>query len=134
MFRGLDGFERDKPFLPWLMAIGRNTFLDWRKSSVREQRKIESMPLPEMPPSVEETALTRIQVQDVLNSLPPDARFLVEMRILAGLSFAELANLTGESEASLRSKICRILARLRQHLPVPERAKRADHSGGSHSG
>lgn len=115
----LKQFDTSRPFLPWLVTIGRNHFLRQARLSKREQSLPEDWDLPD-PGRVEEQAVTRQSLGDILRKLPEEARFLVELRIFQDLPFQEIAQITGQSEGALRVRYHRILQLLRTRFPKEE--------------
>jgi RNA polymerase sigma-70 factor (ECF subfamily) len=59
------------------------------------------------------------KVEEALLALGPREQAAVSMRYMEGLSFAEIAAVTGEREGTLRVVVSRALQRLRQRLAVP---------------
>jgi DNA-directed RNA polymerase specialized sigma24 family protein len=55
----------------------------------------------------------RHSASELLKTLNSRERFLVDLRIFQGLAFAEIAEITNENEATLRSRFFRIMGRLR---------------------
>ena len=51
--------------------------------------------------------------QELLKGLSEKERFIIEMRIFKELPFADISELTGESETSLRSRFFRVINRLK---------------------
>ncbi|HNX74169.1 MAG TPA: sigma-70 family RNA polymerase sigma factor [Candidatus Rifleibacterium sp.] len=112
MMLKLDFYEDDKRFSSWLMTVGRNLYFDECR---RETRRREI--LPEVAaghvPTPEEEVVVRHSAGELLQELTAPERFLVEMRVFQGVPFAEIADLTGEVEATLRSRFFRLMSRLR---------------------
>lgn len=112
IIRKLDSYDQDKKFSAWLMTIGRNLYFDERRRRVRQNEKQSEIVLPtQITP--EEEVVVRHSATELLKTLNSQERFLVDLRIFQGLAFAEIAELTNENEATLRSRFFRIMGRLR---------------------
>ena len=55
-------------------------------------------------------------VQGAISKLPPDMRVVIIMRELDGMSFKEIAEVTKQSEGTVRSTACRARKKLRELL------------------
>ena len=56
-------------------------------------------------------------MKPVLDELPDDKREIIIMRIWDELSFREIAELTGKSEAACKMKFSRTLKQLKESVP-----------------
>lgn len=112
-FERLDQYEVRRPFVSWLLGIARNLFYDHCRKNSRDRRE-PPPPDPERVGAIEETVLGNLSVEAILHSLPADARLLVELRIFRELPFADIGATMGVSEAPLRVRFQRVMARLRQ--------------------
>ncbi|HNW11401.1 MAG TPA: sigma-70 family RNA polymerase sigma factor [Candidatus Rifleibacterium sp.] len=118
----LDSFEEDRKFSAWLMTVGRNLYFDeCRRENRRRDFQPESMH--EHVATPEEEVIVRHSAGELLAALAPSERFLVEMRVFQAMPFAEIAELTGDVEATLRSRFFRIMGKLR--LEVEKNSSRA---------
>ncbi len=110
-FRKLDLFDVSRSFSVWLLTIGRNLYFDERRRSSFSEVPIEH--IERSTPSHEDEIIERQSARELLESLPDDARLLLELRIYRDLSFPEIAELTGEAETTLRVRFHRLMQRLR---------------------
>jgi len=113
-FTKISSFDRRQKFGPWIFRIARNSVIDhWRthKSTVDLEEAFEISSSTNIQRDFELQEKLK-QAQKILNSLPPDHRELVVMRLWDGLSYAEIAAITGRSEANLRVAFSRIMARI----------------------
>jgi RNA polymerase sigma-70 factor (ECF subfamily) len=103
MMRVIDKYEeRDVPFFAWLLRVARNVAVDY----IRSERLV---PVEEVRPeggaraaTVDPTASNwSEELREALDTLPPAQRQVLLMRHVAGLSPAEIADLTGKSEGSI---------------------------------
>lgn len=116
MLNKIDDFDESKKFSSWLMTIGRNLYVDQYRRKLRGE-EILAEDVSETPiADPEKEAVGKITVEELLKNLDIKERFIVEMRVFQKLSFAEISELTGEQETTLRSKFCRVMAKLRAIL------------------
>jgi RNA polymerase sigma-70 factor (ECF subfamily) len=112
LIKKIDYFDPQKKFSAWLMTIGRNLYFDECRKQVR-QRERQSEIAPPAQATPEEEIVVRQTASELLKTLSYQERFLVDLRIFQGMAFAEIAELTNENEATLRSRFFRIMNRLR---------------------
>ena len=112
-------FKFPKPFRPWLFAIAANRCrADFRKASLpvneaEPEHHVDSSGSPL--DSVVATETTTLVKRAVAN-LPTQQRNVVVMRIWNQLSFAEIAEVVGRTEGTVRSNMHHGLAALRKQL------------------
>ncbi len=104
---------------PWLVSIVSNEARQAVRS--RRRRRVREVPAidPESfggvpiatPPSADRTDLL-----DALERLAPEDRALIAMRYLAGLGSDEIAEATGRSAGGVRTRLSRLMTRLREDL------------------
>lgn len=105
-------YDSGKSFSNWLFSIGRNLAIDhWRRKNKLEE--IIRTPPAEPFSEPDREAIGRQSVESLLSSLPSESRLLLELRIFRELSFAEIADLIGETEVNTRSRFFRLMSRLR---------------------
>jgi RNA polymerase sigma-70 factor (ECF subfamily) len=99
----------------YLFQIARN---ELRRSTARERLK----PSPSITPDVFETKSSQSRREHselaaaALNQVAPDDRELVELKIFGGLTFREIAEITGLPQGTVASRYRRALAELRPWL------------------
>ena len=99
----------------WLVAIAANE----TRQSLRKQRRVTfTDPLAlEMPgPNDAADSIDLVDLQDALRSLKPNERSLLALRYVAGLDSTEIATQLGMTPSGVRSRLARLLERLRQDL------------------
>jgi RNA polymerase sigma-70 factor, ECF subfamily len=114
---------------PWLFRITRNLALN----RLRARRAAREEPLPEgdgyhesalrFPAFEDGTLAARERKRDLeraLGRLGREVREIVQLRYVENLTYAEIAAVAGGSEAAVRGKVFRALARLRTHLKEQE--------------
>jgi len=101
---------------PWLVAIAANE----ARRLVRRQRRrsvIElSVRVDERSVGDPAAAIDLVDLGRVLRSLAPDERALLAMRYVAGLDATEIGRHSGMSASGVRSRLARLLDRLRREL------------------
>jgi RNA polymerase sigma-70 factor (ECF subfamily) len=118
VIEALPGFqERGVPFGAWLFRIARNASIDFerarRATGTLDALVDEPDALPG-PAALVEQAVARARVHDALATLTPEQRDVVAYRFLAGLSPAEIGNLMGKREGTIRALQFRALQSLRR--------------------
>jgi RNA polymerase sigma-70 factor, ECF subfamily len=107
--RAIDGFDRRRPFRPWLHRIVVNRSLDWLRA--RGRRPEVAMEPPGTAAAAPEygDALSD-ELMEALRQLDPDERALVILRHLLGYRSSELAEmLSGQTpRMSLLRAVCGI--------------------------
>lgn len=132
-FRGLHRFQFRSTFSTWLYAIGANTCrnrlasLDYRLKSrtisigpspqrdvMRSAKDLED-PSPSPLAQLSRNERDRL-VQDAIESLPGESRTVVVLRDVEGLSYEQVAEITGYNLGTVKSKIARARQQLREKL------------------
>jgi len=115
-FRGGDGRA-------WLLKIVRNTCYTWLHVNRPLQDAAEFdenlFPSDSRVPNPEEAALQKDSdtlMQKALEKLPPNFREVIILRELEGMSYREIADITGLPAGTVMSSLSRARARLRQVL------------------
>ncbi len=124
-FAALKGFRRDASARTWLLSIARNRCID----HLRRERRApfddwdsdagaddHAHPGP-LPPEV---LLTRDDVSAALGRLGESERALVVLRFRHGLDYPELAEVFGVRQGTVRMRLSRALAAMRQELEARE--------------
>ena len=105
----------------WILAIARNVLRDWaRRGRLRRYVALGNLhDLEWDAPSPEERLLREEEVGrllDAVATLAPADRELIGLRYGSGLDGAEVAEILGVSEGSVRTRLWRALSRLRSVL------------------
>ena len=115
--RNLPDFRGSGSFAGWLFRIAHNVIRDLQRRRDPETISAEDCDAaPDPHPGPEERMLhaeRRAQLRDLVRRLRPEQRHLLALRYGAGLSFREIAAITGYSSGALRVRIHRILETLR---------------------
>jgi RNA polymerase sigma-70 factor, ECF subfamily len=101
---------------PWLMAVVANE----TRALLRKQRRrpvVELAIAGDGPVGDDPFAeIAQVDLANALHRLDPDDRALVALRYLADLDSTEIGALTGRSASGVRTRLSRVLARLRKEL------------------
>ena len=124
-FRYLGSYQPPRPFLGWLLGIARNVRCDLKPSlcvlidpdSLTEQ--VAGGPL------IEETAVARSEVESILAVFCASDKLIIELRLFQDLTYGDIGILIEQTEAYVRVRFHRILARLR--IIVQERRSMEHH-------
>lgn len=122
-YYALGRFRMDAPFKPWLLRIVANEARNRRRSAGRRDQLAVTVSgersSGDAAPSPEETALEheqRTALVAALNRLKESDRLVVACRYLMELSEAETAAALGWRAGTVKSRLSRALARLRDEL------------------
>ncbi|WP_427015531.1 RNA polymerase sigma factor [Pseudarthrobacter sp. P1] len=86
----------------WLVAIAKNKAIDHRRRAVRLPHPVSELPESADPRSAVGLGLEAAALWGVVATLPPKQRAAIGYHYLAGLPFARVAELLGNSEAAAR--------------------------------
>jgi RNA polymerase sigma-70 factor (ECF subfamily) len=101
------------PFGAWLLRVGRNAALD----HLRDQRTIALADVHAVDEPADDVAHERLEaLRTALAALPPDQRKVMLLRLIAGLSPAEIAVRMNRSEDAVHALQHRARRRLRREL------------------
>lgn len=128
-YYALSRFRAGAPFRPWLLQIVANEARNLRRSAGRraglELRLAEDRRRADAAPSPEAAVLAgepRRELVEALNELREADRLVIGYRYLLDLSEAETAKVLGCAPGTVKSRLSRALARLREALATAERA------------
>ena len=120
-WRGIRTFDVERPLRPWLVRILVNHVLKRRR-----RKLLWVVPLPEALPMIDALASVpefaagkaweRTEMRRALATLPGDGARVVILRFFAELSVAEVSEVLGVPEGTVKSRLHRALRRLREAL------------------
>jgi RNA polymerase sigma-70 factor, ECF subfamily len=120
-YRALKSFKTDQPFRPWLLRIVTNQALNRLKSAQRRTRLTgrltQEMMANQDAPSTERVAEEREQNERLLQAvrrLDANEQTLIALRYFLELSESEVAQTLGVPLGTVKSRLHRTLARLRE--------------------
>jgi RNA polymerase sigma-70 factor (ECF subfamily) len=126
-YRALGRFRRGAPLRPWLLQIVANEARNRRRSAARrdalalraaaEDRPGDAVPSPE---AALLTTESRARLLAAVNTLSEEHRLTVACRYFLELSEEETAVALGVRRGTVKSRLARALARLREELGAEE--------------
>lgn len=115
--RGLRSFRGEALFSTWLHRIALNAcYRALRERSNVAFDEIPELAAPDDPAHAGETAALRERLAWAMGRLPRDQREAVALRELSGLEYAEIAEILGVELGTVKSRIARGRAALRELL------------------
>ncbi len=117
----IDQFDPNKGTIrSWLYEIARNTVVDHYRTSRPQQSIEDAWELPSNDDLLgrADVALSFERVRPYLQSLSSEQREIIMMRIWQEMSYAEIAEALGKSEASCKMAYSRGIATLRKSVPL----------------
>lgn len=122
VFRGILVFDGGPAqFRAWVYRIARNLIVDERRAAARRPDTFPTEParLIEQRSAVDHDHVAEVGgVTQMLEGVPDDQRDVLIMRIVAGLSVAEVAEVLGKRPGAVRALQHRGLERLRRELSM----------------
>ncbi len=115
-------YQFPRPFKPWLYAIALNKCrADFRRPGRPTVELEHDSPIVPFAPDAApaDAAIageTAELVARAVHALPPQQRLVVALRVWEGMSYAEIAQMTGRTEATVRSNMHHGLAALRKAM------------------
>jgi RNA polymerase sigma-70 factor (ECF subfamily) len=114
-------FDSSKGMLRvWLYRIARNALIDYyrsRKTTV-DIEDVWDLAGDEVATLGAERAIDIKALHEAMKTLTPDQREIVLLRIWEGLSYAEIAGLTGKTEGNAKVIFSRSVQDLKAHMPA----------------
>lgn len=128
-WRHYAGFQGTDP-RPWLLTIVRNCCYTWRRSARPSRTVVEYIDdehsgdqntrLATDATTLEES--DRAELHHALDQLQPEYREAIVLREIDGLSYKEIAHITGAPIGTVMSRLARARRRLQEALGVGSRA------------
>ena len=115
-YANLNRFDPKRPFRPWLYRIATNVCLDWIR---QRSRTLPATEAEDKQASLVEVAAGREiarEVEQAVTELSEGHRTVFIMRQYQGLSYAEIADVCGSPEGTVRSRMHYALKILRAKL------------------
>jgi RNA polymerase sigma factor (sigma-70 family) len=121
-FRAFGGFREGAPVRPWLLRIVANEAINRAKATARRHQvdlSAAATHADETAASPESQALAgerRAMLLRALNGMSEDDRLVIAYRWFFDLSEAEMADALGVARGTVKSRLSRAMARLRERL------------------
>lgn len=125
-WRSIGSFRRESSFSTWLYRLATNACIDLLRRSRRngaggvslddEETALELVDPQPLPQQELEKHETQRLIQEGLAALPEDYRRILLLREAEGLSYAEIAEVTGLELGTVKSRISRGRILLRNYL------------------
>jgi RNA polymerase sigma-70 factor (ECF subfamily) len=128
VFEGHGRYDGRGRFRPWLFTIATRLAHDRHRRAGRRDRLLPEATTRARPAGtvdpLERVAHRELErrIESVLAGLPPSYAAAFHLRVREGLSYREIAAVSGEPEGTLRSRVHHTLRRLRAHLAGPGEA------------
>ena len=121
--RSIDGFDRRRPFRPWLHRIVVNRSLDLLRAWARRPEVSVEVAGPAAGAAAESAQPDSLsdELMRALGALEPDERALIVMRHLLGYRSPELGRMLDLPAGTVRTRLARALKRLRELLEAETR-------------
>ncbi len=117
----INDFDLSKgSFSSWLYTIARNTVIDFYRSK-KEEKNIDDVWDLSEDSSIEKDADISIQIsalEPYIKKLSSVQRDILTMRVWQDMSYNEIANIVGKSEANCKMIFSRTLSELRSTMPL----------------
>jgi len=120
-FRYLHRFDKARPFEPWLVRMTVNVCRDLARKRVRPANVLaeaaaDALLAPSNPHADLDSEEQREILRRALQQLPEKERSAVVLRDIEGFSTAEVAEILGSSEATVRSQISSARLKIRKAI------------------
>lgn len=116
-FRSIDGFAGNSSMKTWLHSIVYRAAIDHlRYEGRRRHEGIETLERLPSAGSVSGQATDHMEIVQALATLDHETRAMVMLTGVAGLSFDEVAEITGVARGTVASRVSRARARLREEV------------------
>lgn len=117
MLNKIDSFDEKRKFSTWIMTIGRNIYVDQYRRKIKGEELLLAQDIErESFSDPEKKTVDKLTVEEMLKNLSDKEKFILEMRVFQKMPFAEIAEITEEEEATLRSRFFRVISRLKNTI------------------
>lgn len=117
MFAGIKGLKNTESFLPWLFSIARNeVMMHIRRNRRNDVHSDENIWDKQTPYDLTVAAETTEIVQRLLQNLKSEYREVILLREYEQLSYTQIAEITGDSESSVKSRLFKARKALTKRL------------------
>ena len=114
-FEAFDTFDRERPFQPWIYRIAHNRLVNHYRDSKKHlsfDDIIETSDMADDGLALFEQQMAADQLLSFLEKLSPQEKYIITLKYLDELSYAEMAEIIGKSEGALRVAVNRAKKKL----------------------
>jgi RNA polymerase sigma-70 factor (ECF subfamily) len=136
-YRSLSAFDRARPFSTWLLSIAAHHCIDRLRRKRMREVSLDALPpwrwLPAEtvdPEHAAERADHASRIEALLDTLPPDYRVVVVLRYWHDLGYSEIADVLGDTESAVKSRLHRARRLLADALALEPGTARPGSPGG----
>ncbi len=114
-WKGIGGFRSDCSFATWLYRIAKNATCDFLRKQ-QKKKEISEDPsdvlegVASTAPTPEEEVISRegvLDIEKIINTLPEEQRTALIYRDFMGITYLEIADITGVTVGTVKSRISR---------------------------
>lgn len=142
-YRALSSFDPERPFGAWMYAITTRLCIDFHRrrrvktvsltrheeGTAGEEREWEIADPAEGPEEQVEHGQEALRLEALVNRLPPDYRLAILLRHAHDFSYEEIAEATGAPLGTVKARIHRARAQLREWLEEREKEEKRKEGG-----
>lgn len=117
--KNISKFDPETNFNSWIYRIARNIVIDYYRLK-KEESNIDDFYDLDDGEDIEIDFDNKRKIEEVkkyLSNLKTEQREIIILRVWEGLSYKEIAEITGKSEESLKMMFSRVIKKLRKELP-----------------
>ncbi len=116
--RALDSFSTDKPFGPWVRRIAANAAIDRLRAEAARPRQAGNVE--RQPAFAGEDSTLDPKLAAALADLSPEDRAAIVLRYVLNFRAAEIGEILGYGDATVRTRLHRALQHVRQRMEVSD--------------
>lgn len=121
VYRYRDAYRPDVPFAAFVFTLARRAFLDGRRRARRHETRRSAVAVDEpgvapAVPAADAGCAERIDLAVAVAGLPRRLRDVVELAVLRGLPYPQVATLLGIPVGTVKSRVHHAVRRLREAL------------------
>jgi RNA polymerase sigma-70 factor (ECF subfamily) len=105
ILKALPAFRADSSARTWMLRITRYTCADWIRAQQRRRRATRQVA--DLARTTTPAEAGRVDLDDLLDRLPPERRDAFVLTQVLGLSYAEAADVCGCEVGTIRSRVAR---------------------------
>jgi len=118
-YEKLNTFDLTQSFQPWIYQVARNTVIDFYRARHEHANLEDFWSLPGADEKQQQEQRWDLgRVKEYLEKLSAEQREIVLLRLWEGLSYQEIADLLGKSEAACKMSFSRAIAKIRAEVLI----------------